>query len=111
VLLWLGCLFVVQEGWCAEGLRDDAVKPLLRRGRGSFITLLESARDTAFHYERSLTPRTLEQVYTTAGFLGWADQLHAVFMEALRRYAQVSRIPKGLRRLKGQRRRSGDRGD
>jgi len=100
VLLWLGCLFVVQEGWVAERLRDDAVKPLLKRK--GFVDLLEVTRNVAFHYEPSLVPQILDQAYATAGFLGWADQLHAAFVEALRKYAQVSRIPAGLRRLNGQ---------
>jgi len=55
VLLWLGCLFVVKEGWTSDRLRDDAVKFLLRKN--GFVTLLGTARDVAFHYEPSLILR------------------------------------------------------
>jgi len=100
VLLWLGCLFVVKEGWTSDKLRDEALKSLLRRD--GFVSLLETARNIAFHYEPSLIPHILDQAYATTGFLGWADQLHAAFVEALRKYAQTSRIPAGLRRINGQ---------
>lgn len=99
VLLWLGCLFVVKESWTSDRLRDETVRNLLRKN--SFVTLLETARNVAFHYEPSLIPYILGQAYATIGFLDWADQLHAAFVEALRRYALTSRIPAGLRRMNG----------
>jgi len=74
LFLWYGCLFVVVEGYVAEGLADLRVDAAL--ADEAKVALLRRCRNATFHYSEAYIDPRVEAVLAEAGFVAWVRELH-----------------------------------
>ncbi len=82
LLLWYGCLFVVVEGWVAEGLDDPQVSAVL--ADRDKLDLLRRCRNAVFHYSATYLDPRVRVLTDEQGFVEWVhslyDQMSAYFL-------------------------------